>query len=173
MAAVDLDPGGLTRRVAGLADAVIVVASALRYGDATIWATLRAAHAAPVRLGLALTRVPPGSMRPVYDDLLGRLQRVGLGTVPVLTLVERPNPVQLFRDGEARRVRDWVRGLVPETRLPTLATAALAHSGERLLALAEGLVANLAATDRQPALTARLRDHLEALASVFAPQETP
>lgn len=95
----DLDSDLVSHRAAAhaaaaAADAVIMVTSAARYGDASPWEALE--WIGERHLAIVLNRLPTRS-RGARSDLMSRLRRIGRPEVPVLTISE-----QVVDRGEGR-----------------------------------------------------------------------
>lgn len=78
------------RSVAGLvletADLWVFVTTASRYGDAIPWRVLGQARERGITIAVVLNRVPKDILVEVRKDLLGRLDAIGLGSVPLFVI---------------------------------------------------------------------------------------
>jgi len=95
-------------RLLDAADLWVFLTTAARYGDALPWDVLGQAAERGVSMAMVLNRVPPPALTTIRADLMGRLRKRGMGTVP-LFLVPDLGPHQGMLDPAlVAPIRRWL-----------------------------------------------------------------
>ncbi|WP_067783161.1 GTPase domain-containing protein [Actinomyces vulturis] len=106
----------LAQRLLEAADLWLFVTTAARYGDATPWSTLEAAHERGTSIAVVLNRVNDRVLSEVRRDLVTRLADIGLTDVPFFVIGDAGPHEGLLEDDAVTQLRTWLRLLAGRHR---------------------------------------------------------
>jgi hypothetical protein len=95
------------------AAALLVVTSALRYGDALLWDLLQGVGRSGTPVALVVNRLPGGAWEVVKPELARRLEALALGYIPLFPVAELPGAPEALPASGIGPVVDWLRQRVP------------------------------------------------------------
>lgn len=148
-------------RLLEAADLWILVTTAARYGDMIPWSQVIRARDRGLQLAVVLNRVPAAARKKVRADLLGRLDRIGLGNAPMFLIPDLGPHEGLLPEEQVEPLREWLRAATGRHQARGIIRRTAAGAWGALAANVRDLVSGLA--DQRFAASALRTQTLEGL----------
>lgn len=159
------DPGTLGAQLLEVADLWIFVTTASRYGDALPWRVLTDAKERGVTTAVVLNRVPARVRAQVRQDLLARMDALGLGSAPLFLVADAGPHEGLLPADQLAELVAWLRLVADRRQSPAL----VARTTRGVWAALRTQLLDLAAgADLQTDAVAELRARAEHAAAAAA-----
>ncbi|MDR1187735.1 MAG: hypothetical protein LBK95_09820 [Bifidobacteriaceae bacterium] len=91
----------------------LVVTSALRYGDGTVWDLLRTLAERPQPVALVVNRVPEGAWEAISADIEDRIAKAGLDRVELFEVAEADGQPEVLPESALAPLREWLTSRFP------------------------------------------------------------